>query len=168
MKDKHIKAYMDTAKIWANCSTATRLKVGAVIAKNDQILSIGYNGTPNGWDNNCESKVFDSGAGGWLTPEEFAEQYPYKEYHLDLECEVHYKLKTKPEVLHAESNALMKIAKNLGGAQDASLFCTHSPCLECAKLIYQAGIKEVYYDQDYRSEEGIYFLKKAKIPVHKI
>ena len=169
MKEKHIKAYMLTAKVWAECSTATKLKVGAVIAKDDQILSVGYNGTPNNWDNICEDKEWCT-AGGWLSIEEIEEGWPYQGTYLDAngnEMQGRYRLKTKPEVLHAESNALMKIAKNLGGAEGATVFCTHSPCLECAKLIYQSGIKEVFYNQDYRSKEGIYFLKKANINVVK-
>jgi dCMP deaminase len=168
MKQKHITAYMNTAKIWAECSTATKLKVGAVVVKDHQILSTGYNGTPNGWDNKCEDIVWDTGAGGWLDPNELQEKYPYEDYNQDAERRVRYALKTKPEVLHAESNALMKIAKNNGGANNASLFCTHSPCLECAKLIYQAGISEVYYNNNYRSSDGINFLKKTNVKVHKV
>ena len=134
MKEKHIKAFMQTAKVFAECSTATRLHVGCIAVKDNKIISIGYNGTPNGWDNVCEDE----------------------------------NNKTLPEVLHAESNMLMKLARTSGGAEGSSVFITHSPCLECAKLIYQSGVKEVYYDTKYRNEEGIKFLKKCGVEVKKL
>ena len=169
MKEKHVKAYMDTAKIWAKCSSATRLQVGAVVVKDHQILSTGYNGMPNGWDNTCEYKDYCISRdinGNYFPGTENI--YPFEDIDETGKYLGRYRMKTKPEVLHAESNALMKIAKNNGGANNASLFCTHSPCLECAKLIYQAGISEVYYENEYRSDEGINFLKKTHIIVHKI
>ena len=134
MKEKHIKAFMQTAKVFAECSTANRLHVGCIAVKDNKIISIGYNGTPNGWDNVCEDE----------------------------------NNKTLPEVLHAESNMLMKLARTTGGAEGSSVFITHSPCLECAKLIYQSGVKEVYYDIEYRNDEGIKFLKRCGVEVKKL
>jgi dCMP deaminase len=166
MKTKFIDYYMNIAELTSKLSYAKRLQVGAVIVKDNQILATGYNGTPAGWDNNCEDKVWDKGSGGWLSPEEFEEQYPYKEYHPQAECEVHYGLKTKPEVLHAETNALMKVAKSTESSDNAVLFCTHAPCMECSKLIFQAGIKTVFYRDQYRDNSGVQFLKQGGVDVH--
>lgn len=160
---------MDFAHRVAKLSYARRLQVGAVIVKNDTVISYGYNGTPSGWDNNCENKIWDSGSGGWLSPEEILEQYPYEEYHPEAKRKVRYKLKTKPEVIHAERNALDKLANRGGvGGNGAILFTTTAPCLECAKSIYGAGIREVYYNNEYRSEDGIYFLKKCGVNIVKL
>lgn len=133
MKEKHIRAFMKTAKNFAECSTANRLHVGCIAVKDNKIISIGYNGTPNGWSNKCEDE----------------------------------NNKTLPEVLHAESNMLMKLARTTGGAEGSTIFITHSPCLECAKIIYQSGIVTVYYETDYRSADGIDFLKKCGVKVIK-
>jgi len=139
MKDKFIEAYMDIATRIAKLSTAQRLKVGAIIVKDDRIISLGYNGTPHGWDNNCED--IDAHTG---------------------------ELKTKPEVLHAESNCIAKLAGSTESGADATMFVTHQPCMECAKLIYQTGIKAVYYDKPYRLLDGLEFLKNAGIKVVKM
>jgi dCMP deaminase len=170
MKQKYIDLYMDWANRTAHLSHAKRLQVGAVIVKDDSVISYGYNGMPAGWDNNCEDKEFMSGdAGGWLDPEEFEAKYPYEEWHESAQRNVRYGLKTKPEVLHAERNALDKLAKRGGiGGTGASMFVTHAPCLECAKSIYGAGITEIFYGEDYRSEDGIYFLKKCGVNIVKI
>lgn len=168
MKKKFIDLYMDFARRVAQMSYAKRLQVGAVIVKNDTVISYGYNGMPAGWDNNCEDKVWDTGAGGWLSPEEIEEQYPYEEYHHGAERTVRYKLKTKPEVLHAESNAISKLAKSGNSGDRADLFITHSPCMDCAKLIYQAGIRRVFYSENYRDNSGIEFLEKSGINVHNV
>lgn len=133
---------MKTAKLFAEHSTAIRKKVGAIIVKDDRIISIGYNGMPSGWNNVCE----------------------YWSETAQLECE----WKTKPEVLHAESNAIAKLARSSESGNGASLFVTCSPCLECAKLIYQSGIQEVFYNEEYRSNDGIEFLTKCNIPVRKL
>lgn len=162
MKEKYIDTYMKVAKLFAEHSSATRKKVGAVIVKDDRIISIGYNGMPSGWDNNCEDIKWDSGAGGWLDPEEFDAQYPHEAWQDEAGCNVRYGLKTKPEVLHAESNAIAKLAKSTESGEGATIFITCAPCLECAKLIYQSGIKEVFYNEDYRNDDGIYFLSKCK------
>jgi dCMP deaminase len=150
MKEKFISLYMDWAQRTAQLSHARRLQVGAVIVKNDSVISYGYNGMPSGWDNNCENETVEL----------------YSGYEGAIHRTV---LKTKPEVLHAERNALDKLAKRGGtGGDDAAMFSTHAPCLECAKSIYGAGIKEVYYSQDYRSEDGVNFLKKCGVKIEKI
>ena len=158
---------MDWAKRAAELSHARRLHVGAVIVKDDTVISYGYNGMPAGWDNNCEDKVYDTGAGGWISPEEFETMYPYTEYNEDAEEEYRYGLKTKPEVLHAESNAIAKLAKSTNSGLGADIFITHGPCLDCAKLIYQSGIRRVYFGEQYRDDAGIDFLTKSGIEVIK-
>lgn len=144
MKEKFVSAYMDVAERFAQLSSATRLQVGAIVVKDDRIISIGYNGMPSGWDNCCEEKVYDTSA------------------------ESTYQLKTKPEVLHAEANAITKLARSSESGSGASIFITHSPCIECAKLIYQSGIADVYFKNHYRSTAGIEFLKKCNIDVIKL
>jgi dCMP deaminase len=168
MKEKLKQAYMKTAETFAELSHAKRLHVGAIIIKDDRIISIGYNGMPAGWDNNCEDKVWDSGSGGWLSPEEIVKQYPYEEYHPEAKRVVRYGLKTKSEVLHAETNAIAKLARSTESGLNATMFITHSPCLDCAKLIYQSGISTVFYRDSYRSEDGVQFLKKSGITVEQI
>jgi dCMP deaminase len=143
MKEKFKQAYMQTAQTFAELSHARRLKVGCIIVKDDRIISIGYNGMPAGWDNNCEHEM----------------KWPNGEIRF---------LQTKEEVLHAESNAIAKLARSVESGEGASLFVTHSPCLDCAKLIYQAGIKNVYYLDDYRDDTGIQFLIKSTIQVEKM
>lgn len=139
MKEKFIQAYMQTAHTFASLSHARRLKVGCIIVKDDRIISIGYNGMPSGWDNNCEDEFLHED--GSTTS------------------------KTKAEVLHAESNAIAKLARSNESGEGASLYVTHSPCMECAKLIYQAGIKEVIFKQVYRDDKGIKFLQDSKIKI---
>ena len=142
MKSKHITAYMKTAETFAECSTAKRAKVGAIIVKDDRIISIGYNGMPSGWDNNCENEI------GVHKGEPV--------------------LKTKPQVLHAEMNAISKVARSSESSQDAVMFLTHAPCHDCAKMIYQSGISSVYYRTTYRDSTGIEFLEQCSIPVTQI
>ena len=176
MKQKLINAYMKTAEIFAECSTARRLHVGAVIVKDDRIISIGYNGMPSGWDNNCEDKEYMSrDAGGWLDPNEIEERWPLQEepqiqwFGDDTISFINrYKLKTKPEVLHAETNAIAKLAKSNESGIDATMFITHAPCLECAKLIYQSGISSVLYRNSYRDTAGIDFLEACKLKIYQL
>jgi dCMP deaminase len=168
MKNKFINLYMDWAKRCAKLSHAKRLHVGAVIVKDDTVISYGYNGMPAGWDNNCEDQVWDKGAGGWLDPEEFDTKYPYEGWHEGAQRDVRYGLKTKPEVLHAESNAIAKLAKSNNSGFGADLFVTHMPCLDCAKLIYQSGISSVWYRENYRDDSGIKFLEKSGVEVKQI
>ena len=135
---------MDWAKRTAQLSHARRLNVGAVIVKDDTVISYGYNGMPAGWDNNCEEVIEQHEDGGQV-------------------------LKTRPEVLHAERNALDKLAKRGGvGGGGATMFTTHAPCLECAKSIYGAGITSVYYRESYREVAGVNFLEKSGVNVTKI
>jgi len=143
MKPKMVRAYMQTAKTFAKCSTARRLHVGAIVVKDDRIISIGYNGMPAGWDNNCEDEIWNVHDGSST-------------------------LRTKPEVLHAESNAISKLARSNESGDGATMFITHSPCLDCAKLIYQSGITKVYYGTQYRNTDGVEFLKKCNIDIESI
>jgi len=142
MKQKFRDAYMKTAEVFAELSSARRLHVGAIVVKDDRIISIGYNGMPSGWDNNCEIET--------VTFPQIKE------------------LKTKPEVLHAETNAIAKLAKSTESGNGATLFVTHAPCLDCSKLVYQSGINTVFYRNSYRDEKGIQFLEKAGVRVEKI
>jgi dCMP deaminase len=141
MKEKFKEAYMDVAKRFAQLSTAERLNVGAIVVKDDRIISIGYNGMPAGWDNVCEDEVVEDN----LT-----------------------RLVTKTEVLHAETNAISKLARSFESGEGATMFITHSPCMDCAKMIYQAGISEVYYGEEYRSAGGIEFLKKCGLKIEQV
>ena len=167
MKQKMIDAYMKTAAIFAELSHAKRLHVGAIVVKDDRIISIGYNGMPAGWDNDCENVEWCS-AGGWLSAEEIEEGWPYEGTYLDADgntMQGRYRLKTKPEVLHAETNAIAKLARSSESGIGADLFVTHSPCLDCAKLIYQSGIKRVWFSEAYRNTDGVEFLKKSGVEV---
>lgn len=158
MKQKFVDAYMKTAEVFAGLSSARRLHVGAIIVKDDRIISIGYNGMPSGWDNNCEDKIYcDDG--------DWSEQQLPKDSNLPWKK---YKLVTKPEVLHAETNAIAKLAKSTESGDGASIFITHAPCLDCAKLVFQSGINSVYYRNSYRSDDGIRFLEKAGVQVKKV
>lgn len=171
MKQKFIDLYMDWAERVAALSHAKRLNVGAVIVKDDTVISYGYNGMPAGWDNNCEDKEYMSGdAGGWLDPEEINERWPFEEevHGPYYESTRRYRLKTKPEVLHAESNAIAKLAKSSNSGLGADIFITHSPCIECAKLIFQSGISKVYYGKSYRDDAGIKFLQLSGVEVKQI
>ncbi len=150
MKPKMIKAHMQTAEVYAELSTARRMKVGSIIVKDDRIISIGYNGMPSGWDNTCEDEVL------WGNKDGKQIQYASPQ------------LKTKPEVLHAEANAIAKVARSPESSDGATMFITCSPCLECAKLIYQSGISTVYYRDNYRCDEGLRFLSQTDIVVKQL
>ena len=148
MKPKFQKLYNNIAHEVAKMSHARRLQVGAVIVKDDRVISMGYNGMPAGWENNCESEGIDFDpitntrtGNGVLT--------------------------TRPEVLHAESNAIAKLAKSNDSGDGADIFVTHAPCMECSKLIFQSGISRVYYSADYRDDSGIKFLKQSGVEVIK-
>jgi dCMP deaminase len=175
MKQKYLDMYMDWADRTAQLSHAKRLQVGAVIVKDDSVISYGYNGMPAGWNNNCEDKDYmDQGAGGWLDPEEIYERWPFEETVVvtndneSFETTMRYRLKTKPEVLHAETNAIAKLARSSDSGLGADLFVTHSPCLDCAKLIYQSGISRVWYGVEYRSSDGPDFLRKSGVEVNRV
>jgi len=174
MKPKFQKLYNNIAHEVAKMSHARRLKVGAVIVKDDRVISMGYNGMPAGWENNCENKEYMSGdAGAWLSPEEIYQQWQFEETVVvandneSFETTMRYRLKTRPEVLHAESNAIAKLAKSNDSGDGADIFVTHAPCMECSKLIFQSGIRRVYYSSDYRDDSGIKFLKQSGVEVIK-
>ena len=157
MKEKLKRAYMKTAETFAELSHARRLHVGAIVVKDDRIISIGYNGMPASWDNNCEDRVY---ANEWSIDNN---HWDYQEE--DGTC---YNLKTRPEVLHAETNAIAKLARSNESGMDADIFITHAPCLDCAKLIYQSGIKRVWYGTQYRDSTGTEFLRKSGIEVEQL
>ena len=134
---------MDVAERFAKLSSAKRLKVGAIVVKDDRIISIGYNGMPAGWTNECEEVV---------------------EYLEDGETIT----KTKDEVIHAEANAIAKLAKSSESGDGSTMFLTHAPCIHCAKQVYATGIKKVYYRNSYRDTIGIDFLNHCGISVEQI
>lgn len=134
MKRKFIDAYMDVAERFAKLSSAKRLQVGAIIVKDDRIISIGYNGMPSGWTNECEDENF----------------------------------KTKDEVIHAEANAIAKLAKSSESGKDSVMFLTHAPCIHCAKQIYTAGINKVFYRRTYRDNSGLNFLGNCGVEIEKL
>ena len=127
---KFDQRYLEMAEIWAKNSYCKRRQVGALLVKNNMIISDGYNGTPSGFENVCE----ENGV-------------------------------TKPYVLHAEANAISKVAKSGNSSEGATLYVTASPCIECAKLIIQSGIKRVIYTEQYRLTDGVDLLKRAGIEV---
>lgn len=127
MKEKYVNYFIKIAEETAKLSYAKKLQVGAIIVRGERILSLGYNGTPTGWYNACED-IIDNGTNIYMT--------------------------TKPEVIHAERNALDKLAKSTESSDGAVLFSTHSPCIECAKSIYNTGITKVYYRHKYDGTTG--------------
>jgi dCMP deaminase len=146
--NKWNQAYMNVAERFAELSTARRLKVGAIIVKDNRIISIGYNGMPSGWDNNCEDEI------GHVLD--------------DSGNIIETRTKKKDEVIHAEANAISKLASSNESGKDADIFITHAPCMNCAKLIYGSRIKQVYFKKIYRSEDGIKFLKACNIGVEQV
>ena len=155
---------MSSARAYAECSSAVRLKVGAIIVKNDAVISIGVNGTPPGWDNVCEQREYwIADPGSWYDTKTITELWPFEEAGSPLMAPRRYKLVTRPEVIHAEANALDKLCKHGGGADGADMFITHAPCLDCAKRISNVGIKNVYYAEEYRDRNGLDFLSKAGV-----
>ena len=143
---------MDWAKRTAELSHARRLQVGAVIVKDDSVISYGYNGMPAGWVNDCEYEDIGFSDAVFGEPQTL----------------INRGLKTKPEVLHAESNAIAKLARSTNSGMGATMFVTHAPCMECAKLIYQSGIGHVLYRDAYRDTSGVTFLEKSGVVVEKI
>ena len=131
---KFDRSYLEMARVWARNSYCKRRQVGALIVKDNMIISDGYNGTPSGFENVCED---ENGL-------------------------------TKPYVLHAEANAITKVAKSSNSSSGATLYVTASPCIECAKLIIQAGIRRVVYTDEYRLSDGVDLLRRAGIEVEKV
>ena len=128
---KFDRSYLEMAAVWAKNSYCKRRQVGAILVKNNMIISDGFNGTPSGFENICED-----------------------------ENDV-----TKPYVLHAEANAITKVARSNNSSENSTLYITSSPCLECAKLIIQSGIKRVVFSDNYRTSDGVELLKRAGIEV---
>lgn len=133
-RKKYDTKYLEMAQIWSELSHAKRTKVGAILVKDNTIIADGYNGTPQGFENDCEDKQNT----------------------------------TKWYVLHAEANAILKVARSTQSSQDSTLYVTLSPCKECAKLIVQAGIKRVLYTSEYRDTTGVEFLQKTGIDCQKM
>ena len=164
MKPKFIDYFMKVAELTATLSYAKRLQVGAVIVKGNQTIGTGYNGMPTDWENTCEYKEYKEPHWTGIDPVTFTpfdELYPFEDEN------GRYRLVTKAETLHAETNAIAKVAQSTESSLGATLFCTHAPCIDCAKLIYQSGIDTVYYKETYRSEDGLNFLRKSGINVHR-
>jgi dCMP deaminase len=160
---------MDWAKRVAEMSYARRRHVGAVIVKDDTVISYGYNGMPAGWDNNCEDKEYIwQNKQADLSMDELEAIYSFKDEDHPVGRNGRFKLTTKLECLHAESNAISKLAKSNNSGDGAYMFVTTAPCLECAKLIYQSGIKHVFYEETYRSDSGLTFLEKCKVKLTKL
>jgi len=144
MKQKFIDYYMKVAELTSTLSYAKRLQVGSVIVKGNKILATGYNGMPSGWDNTCETVEV-----------------------VELDEKFVKRLVTKQEVLHAETNAIAKVSASTESSEGATMFCTHAPCINCAKLIYQSGINSLYYRDTYRDTSGIQFLESSGLVVTK-
>jgi dCMP deaminase len=147
---------MNIAEEISQLSYAERKKVGCILVKDGTIISHGYNGTPYGFENDCEEyeeRYYENDVGAELL----------QDYGYVLANGIARKLVTKREVLHAESNAISKVAKSSNSSEDADLYVTLSPCFECAKLIIQSGIKRVFYREEYRQKDGLDLLRKAGI-----
>lgn len=142
--NKWDKAHMEAAEVYANLSSAIRAQVGCVIVKDNRIQSIGYNGMPTGWDNECEFQV--------------------RAHELGVT-----ELVTKKEVLHAETNAIAKVARSNESCDGSTIYITMQPCIDCAKLIYQSGITRVVYRDEYpKGEAGLQFLNQCGIIVDRL
>ena len=160
--------YMDIAYRVAQMSYGRRAKVGAVLVKDGRILSMGWNGMPSGFDNNCEIETFETIEWKEGTPEQFAsggwEVHPEDGTKLRRIAS----LITRPEVLHAELNCYLKIAKSTDSSEGATLYVTLAPCIECSKIIIQSGTKRVVFGDMYRCDDGIQMLRKVGIEVNQI
>lgn len=155
MKQRFKEYFMKVAKETAQLSYATRARVGAIIVKDGRIISIGYNGMPSGWENECEEWVPNEGVS-------------FSVHRNDRS--IYGSFITKPEVLHAEANAITKLAKSPESGESATLVVTHMPCLECAKLIHQSGIIRVAYGEDYIGSKGSgrEFLERCGIEIEQL
>ena len=145
--------YIKVAEICSENSKANKLKVGAIIVKDQQIISDGFNGTPSGFDNQCEDEKHKESSKCTYCGQEHCEG-----------CK-NIELVTRPEVMHAESNAITKCAKYGKATLGSTIYITHTPCIECAKLIIQAGIKRVVYKNFYKTLDGVEILRKSGIEV---
>lgn len=136
---KYDKAYLRMATEWAKLSYCKRRQVGALIVKDRMIISDGYNGTPTGMENKCEE--WDENKGEWVT---------------------------KWSVLHAEANAILKLASSTHSCDGATLYLTMSPCKDCSKLIHQSKIKRLVYMMRYKDDSGLKFLEKAGVSIEQV
>ena len=189
MNEKELKAfeldkrYLRMARIWSENSYAIRRQVGCLIVKDRMIISDGYNGTPSGFENICEDIVgCKIGGDNWNEFKQCARivfselsQPMYKtvtkrccDWGNEKEMCPNAILKTKPYVLHAEANAISKLAKGTNHADGATLYVTDAPCLECSKMIIQCGIRRVVYSREYHTNAGKELLKRAGIIVEQI
>ena len=157
MKQKFIDYFMKIAETTSELSYAKRLQVGAVLVKDRQIISSGYNGMPAGWDNDCENVE---------ECYEVRDTYFSTDWTYNSDTKKYSRLKTKPEVLHAEMNCISKVARSTLSSEGATMFCTHAPCMNCAKFIYQAGITTLYFKNHYRDEQGLNFLSRSGVNVY--
>ena len=133
--------FKEMVLVTAKRSSCDRLNVGCILVKDNRIISIGYNGTPHGWDNECEYTTFFEADRQLQKPE----------------------LVTREEVLHAETNAIAKLARSNESGEGSTLITTHSPCIECAKLIYQSGVQQVIFAEKYRNVNGLSFLTSCGV-----
>ena len=164
MKEKFVQAHMEAAGVYARLSSAKRLQVGCVIVKNNTIIGIGYNGMPSGWDNECEIVDYVD-ENGQDYDKMIADGYTFG---ATSDVAGYVRRITKPEVLHAETNAIAKVARSTNSTEDADMFVTCAPCLECAKLIHQSGIRRVFYEHTYRNDHGLKFLEMCGIETNHI
>lgn len=139
--------YLKIAQIYSEMSYARRKKVGAILVKDGRIISTGYNGMPSGMTNDCETRA------------------PGMDEELGYQSTM---FSTKPEVVHAEVNAILFAAKHGQSTDGCTLYVTLSPCVHCAKIIIQSGIKHLYYTEDYRESSGLDLLKSLNIQCTKI
>jgi len=157
--------YMQTAYQFSKLSYAERRKVGCIIVKDHQVISFGYNGMPHGFNNVCEEPMITR---HYYENPDVAVDLMEQGYECDRGVCTKESQATKPAVLHAESNAIMKVAKSTMSCLGAELYTTTCPCFGCAKLIIQAGISKVYYTEDYRDMSGVDLLKSAGIEVEQV
>lgn len=167
-QQRYNEYFMDSAKRTAELSYAVRLKVGSVAVRDNRIILNGFNGMPPGMDNVCEDrKYMDMDAGGWLDPNEVYERWPFEEFDEELNITKRYALVTKPDVMHSEENLVLYAAQEGISLKGTHLYCTHAPCINCARMIYGAGITKLYYESIYRDDAGLKFLQQRGVNVIK-
>lgn len=171
-QERYDQMYMDIAARCAKMSYAIRAKVGSVIVKDDNIISMGWNGMPSGMSNDCEDRVYSTKV--TLSTEQvsdiFRKEFPYTE-HIAQGHYRRYKLVTKPEVLHSEQNAVCKAAKSGTALKGATMYVTLAPCMNCAAIVYNAGISRLVYQNEYKGaagSAGVKFLKDRGLEVHRL
>jgi dCMP deaminase len=152
--------FMDVAIRSAEMSHALKMKVGAVAVRDRRIILCGFNGTPEGKPNDCEFKIYPTEQDiKQMSDEELREKFPY----IDDQGSYHA-LVTRPEVMHAEENLILFSSKKGIALEGCEIYCTHQPCLNCARMIYGAGFTRVVYREPYRCNSGLEFLKSVQLP----